>query len=85
MDAYHILVIVLSSLLGLILLATAIISFIFIKIMKDVRHITEKASMAADNIEHAAMFFKKTSGAAAITKLVGNAVEMFRSKKSSKE
>jgi hypothetical protein len=50
--------------------------------MKDIRHITEKASLAADNIEHAAMFFKKTSGAAAITKLIGNAIEMFRDKKS---
>jgi predicted DNA-binding protein (UPF0278 family) len=85
MDAYHILVIILSSLLALILLATTIIAFIFIKVMKDIRHITEKASQAADNIEHAAMFFKKTSGAAAITKVIGNAVEMFRAKKSSKE
>ena len=82
MDYYHILVIVLSSLLGLILLAGTISAFIFIKILKDIKNITEKASQAADNIEHAAELFKKTSGAAAVTKMIGNAIGMFKERSS---
>lgn len=85
MDAYHILVIVLASFLALTLIATTISAFIFVKIIKDIRHITQKASLAADNIEHAALFFKNTSSIAAVTRMVGNAVDMFKSKKSGKE
>jgi type III secretory pathway component EscR len=85
MDAFEILVIILSSVFALMLIALTISMFIFIKVIKDIRHITQKASLAADNIEHAAQFFKNTSGATAVMKLVGNAIETFRSKKSKKE
>ena len=78
MDAFEILVIVLSSLLAIVLLLAIIGGIIFIKIIKDIRHITEKASLAADNIEHAAQFFKNTSSVAAVTKVIGNAVDLFR-------
>lgn len=85
MDAYEILVIILASVLALMLIAMTIAAFIFVKVMKDIRHITEKASMAADNIGQAAQFFKNSSGAAAVAKMVGNAIEVFRSKKDKKE
>mgnify|MGYP001576377705 FL=1 len=85
MDAFEILVIILSSIFALMLIAVTISAFIFIKVLKDIRNITQKASLAADNIEHAAEFFKNTSGAAAVAKLVGNAIETFRSRKSKKE
>jgi len=85
MDAFEILVIILSSVFAIMLIAVTISVFIFIKVLKDIRHITEKASMAADNLEHAAEFFKKTTGASAVLKMLGNAVETFRSKKSKKE
>jgi hypothetical protein len=85
MDAFEILVIILSSVFAVMLIALTISVFIFIKVLKDIRHITEKASLAADNLEHAAEFFKHTSGATAVMKMVGNAIETFRSKKSKKE
>ena len=85
MDAFEILVIILSSVFAVMLIALTISVFIFIKVLKDIRHITEKASLAADNLEHAAEFFKRTSGATAVMKMVGNAIETFRSKKSKKE
>ena len=85
MDAYHILVIVLSTVLALILAATLVAILIFIKIIKDIRHITQKASMASDSIEHAANLFKSTTSIAAVTKVVGNAMEMFAHKRSKKE
>jgi hypothetical protein len=77
MDAYHTLVIVLSVILAIGLLLSAIAIGIFVKILRDIRHITEKAASAADNIENAAHIFRNTSGIAAVTKLIGNAVEMF--------
>ena len=85
MDAFEILVIILSSVFAVMLIALTISVFIFIKVLKDIRHITEKASLAADNLEHEAEFFKHTSGATAVMKMVGNAIETFRSKKSKKE
>jgi hypothetical protein len=78
MDAYHILVIVLSVLLGIILLIGVVVGVFMIKIIKDIRYIISKASQAADNIEHAANLFKNTSGIAAATKIIGNAVELFK-------
>jgi hypothetical protein len=80
MDAFEILVIILASVFALLLLAMTICGFIFIKILKDVKNITSKASLAADNIEHAAEMFRNTSGLASVVKIVGNAVESFRSK-----
>lgn len=85
MDAFEILVIVLASVLALMLIAMTIAAFVFIKVIRDIRHITEKASMAADNIGQAAEFFKHTSGAAAVAKMIGNAIEVIRTKKSKKE
>lgn len=84
MDAFQILVIILASVLGVILLGVLIAIVIFIKIIKDIRHITEKAAGAADNIGNAAQFFKSTTSVAAITKLLGNAVEAFTNARSSK-
>lgn len=78
MDAFEILVIVLSSILAIFLVGATIAIFIFVKILKDVKNITDKASQAADNIEQAAELFKKTSGVAAITKVVSNAISMFK-------
>lgn len=81
MDAFEILVLVLSILLGVILLVGIIGAIIFVKIIKDIRHITQKAVNAADNIENAALLFKNTSSIAAVTKVVANAVDVFRKKR----
>lgn len=85
MDAYEILVLILSIVLAIMLVGMTICTFIFVKILKDIRNITTKASEAADNIEQAAVLFKNTSGMAAIFKVVGNAVETFRASKSKRE
>jgi hypothetical protein len=63
----------------------AISGIIFIKIIKDIRHITQKAASAADNIEQAAQFFRNTSGATAVTKILSNAVDVFKKGRSKKE
>lgn len=77
MDAFEILVLILSIMLAIVLLIGIIAGVFFVKIIKDIRHITEKAANAADNIEHAAELFKNTSSVAAITKMIGNAVGFF--------
>lgn len=84
MDAFEILVIILASVFALMLVAATISAFIMIKILKDVRHIISMASSAADNIESAAQMFKNTSGITSVLKIVGNAVETFRSSKGKK-
>jgi hypothetical protein len=78
MDAFEILVVVLSLLLGLILVIGVIVGVLLIKITRDIRFIVHKASLAADNIQHAAALFKSTSSIAALGKVLGNAVEMFK-------
>ncbi len=78
MDAFEILVLVLSILLGIILIIGIIVGVIMIKIIRDIRRIVEKAADAADSIQHAAQLFKNTSGIAAVTKVIGNAVELFQ-------
>ena len=82
MDAFEILVIVLASILAVLLVAMTVAAVIFVKVIRDIRHITEKASMAADNIGHAAEFFKNTTGAAAVAKMISNAIDVIKSKKS---
>jgi 1,4-dihydroxy-2-naphthoate octaprenyltransferase len=86
MDAFEILVVILATILGVILLCVLVVLVVAIKVIKDIRHITHKASAAADNIGQAAQFFRSTSSVAAVTKIVGNAVEAFASsrKKSNK-
>lgn len=85
MDSYDILVIILSVLLGILLFIAVIVGIFLVKIIKDIRHITQKAAIASDSIEHAAQLFKSTTSLAAITKVVGNAVDLFAHKRSKKE
>lgn len=85
MDAYHILVIVLASLLAVGLFLGVVCTAIFIKVLSDIRHITEKAASAADNIQHAAELFKNTTGVAAVTKVIGNAVQLFSKNRTKRE
>lgn len=73
MDAFQILVIVLSSVLALCLLAGLIAGIFLILILKQVKHIAEKASEVADNVEVASEFFKNTSISSAAFRLFSNA------------
>lgn len=74
MDAFEILVIILSITLAIFMLLAIILTFNFIKISQTVRSIVNKADSVMDDVESAAEFFKKTSVPIGITSLVANIV-----------
>ncbi len=74
MDAFEILVIILSITLAVFMVLAIILTFNFIKISQTVRSIVNKADSVMDDVESAAEFFKKTSVPIGITSLVANIV-----------
>lgn len=81
MESYDILVIILAVTLG-ILLVLSIIAMVFtIKVLRQLKRITERAEHFAHNIEDVSEFFKKSAGPVAITKLLSNIIETMRDKK----
>ncbi|TXG77954.1 hypothetical protein E6P97_00605 [Patescibacteria group bacterium] len=85
MDAttsYDILVIMLSVMLAIFLVLGIVAMFFIIKILKNVRVITEKAEKIADKAEHITEFFENTAGPVAIGRLLGNITDMFKNKNS---
>ena len=81
----EVLVIILSIVLSLFLVIAIVALVLFIKILKEIKHIVQKASSIADKAETVGEFFQKTAGPAALAKLVSNIVHSFRSTKKGKE
>ena len=75
------LLIILSIFLAIFLLISIIALAKIIQILKYIRHIMEKAEKIADKADTVADFFEKSAGTAAITKLVSNIVQVFKSDK----
>jgi hypothetical protein len=69
-NAPDILVVFLSSFLGLFLLLGVVASAKIIQILNHIKSITEKAEKIADTAEHVGEFFKYSAGPAAIAKLI---------------
>lgn len=84
MDAFQILVIILSSILALCLIVALIAGIMLVAVLKQIKHIAEKAAAVADNVETASEFFKNTSISGAAFKFVSNAVDMFKHKNDKK-
>lgn len=74
MDAFEILVIILSTFLAIFLLLAIVVLVGIIKLVKQVRHITEKAEEVIDNVEQASELFKKSASTLTFTNLVSNIV-----------
>jgi hypothetical protein len=79
-NAQDILVVFLSSFLGLFLLLGVIASAKIIQILNHIKSITEKAEKIADTAEHVGEFFKYSAGPAAIAKLIVSISEQVFSK-----
>ncbi len=84
MDAFQILVIVLSSVLALCLVLALVSLILFIMILKQLKKVAEKAVNVVDNVETASEFFKNSSASGAALKIVSNAFHFFKSKTSDK-
>lgn len=84
MDAFEILVIILSIALGIFLTLGIVLLILVIKITRHIKNIVEKAESVVDDVESVSQFFKKSAFPVAIGKLVGNIVETFSSKNDKK-
>jgi hypothetical protein len=71
-DAQNILVVFLSTFLGLFLLLGCIALVKTIQILNHLKSISEKAEKIADTAEHVGEFFKYSAGPAAVAKLLAN-------------
>ena len=74
MDAFQILVIILSVTLAVFLVLAIILTINFIKISQTLRSIVAKADSVMDDVESVAEFFKKTSVPLGVTSLLANIV-----------
>lgn len=72
---YETLVIILSVMLALFLTLSIILLIWLLKIVKQVKRITDHAENAVDKAEQVADFFQKTATPVAIMKLVANISE----------
>lgn len=72
---FETLVIILSVMLGLFLTLSIILLVWLLKIIKQVKRITDHAENAVDKAEQVADFFQKTATPVAIMKLVANISE----------
>ena len=75
MDAFEILVVILSVTLGILLVLCIVIAVYVIKLLKQLRAISDKAEEIVDDVEAVSGFFRKTAGPVAVTNLVSNIVD----------
>ena len=76
--AEQILLIILSTFLAIFLLLGIVILVMTIKLMKQIRHITEKAENIADRAEAMSEFVGKTAGPVAFGKILLGIIESVR-------
>jgi len=85
MDAFEILVVILSVFLAIFLVLGIIFLYLLIKIAKKVRVVTEKAESVAANIASASQMVRPAVVSGAIAKFVKNVMNSSRTKKGAKD
>lgn len=83
MDAYHILVITLSVFLGLFLLLHIIILVYVLKLIKSIKHISEKAEAVVESAANIRKFVSPAVASKVIYELVQRAIKHNKGKKES--
>jgi hypothetical protein len=74
MDSFDVLVIILSATLAVFLLVAIILTISLIKLVKQLRVISDKAEEIVNDVEAVSGFFRKSAGPVALTGLVSNIV-----------
>ena len=77
---FAVLVIILSSLLGILLIISVLLTVKILQIVKQVKRIVDQAEQMADRAEHISAFFEKTATPVAILKLVSNIADTIQKK-----
>ena len=84
MDSYDILVIILSSVLAICLVLLMITMFFVVKIAKNIKQISDKATSLVEDASNAAAMMRKAAAPAAVAKFVadqiGNAINKHKDK-----
>lgn len=70
------LLIIVSAVLAMFLIVSAIAVILFIRILNHVKKITERAEGIAGSMESAATAFEKAAGPMAVLKLIGNIINV---------
>lgn len=74
MDAFEILVIILSTLLGLILLLGLVAVIYIVKIVKNIKRISDKAASLVESVSATAFMMKKAAQPAVVAKFVAEQI-----------
>ncbi len=74
MDAFEILVVILSITLAILLGLSIFFVVVLIKLINQLRKVTEKAEEIVDDVESVSSFFKKAAGPVALTGFISNIV-----------
>lgn len=74
MDAFEILVIILSITLAILLILSIVLVVFVIKLVKQLRQLTAKAEEVVDDVEAVSGFFRKSAAPVAITSMISNIV-----------
>ena len=85
MDAFEILVIILSITLAILLVASIFLVVVLVKLVNQLRIVSHKAEEIVDDVETVSGFFRKTAGPVAITSLISNIVSKVTEMKDKKE
>lgn len=83
--AFNILVIALSSLLGIFLILSIYVVVKAIKIVRSVQRVVEKGEQVIDSAEAAAEMFRKAAGPLGVLKTLTNIIETVAKHKRKKE
>ena len=80
-----ILVIILAITLAIFLVIAIVLVINLIKISKQVKHITDSAENAVNNLSKTSNFVKSTAGKASMVKLMSTIAEIYKEKSSKKK
>ncbi len=85
MDAFEILVVILSIALAILLIASIFLVVVLVKLVNQLRVVSQKAEEIVNDVETVSGFFRKTAGPVAITSLISNIVSKVTEMKGKKE
>jgi len=85
MDASEILVVILSVALAVLLVLAIILAYHLIKISIALRQISQKTAQVVNNVEQASHLLKNSAVPVAMSRLIANMIDNFKTKRHRKE
>lgn len=76
----EVLVVIISVVLGLFLIVSIVATLYIIKVLKAIKHLTDKAEQVAEKAENVTDFFKEARGPLSLLRVIKNVADMAQSK-----